>query len=243
MVEGYDCSSPDSLREFMARYYPDYTDNLDLAKILCERWKRRSRESAAVKAYSRGGGYRRVKAREVRAGERVEIEGVVGEVDSFTYRGCPDKRKTGCRESEMRDWVVTKLYIEDDSGGVWAMTISESPLDVDADYIVRVRGYAKKWRDRVELSIHDLEVLAKPRVDAAPPARRDQPRQSSSDQHQQSECVEQLLSLVREVGEIDYDSFARALSRKCGLDESAIDSLPVETYRDRYGRVFVRLKQ
>lgn len=211
----WNCEDPEELTRFMEKYYPDYKGNLELAKILCRKWN----EKRKGRPRTRSREYRRAKIGELKPKGYYEVEGVVTNVSKTKYMGCPDKKKTGCRKSDMVEWKITGFELADDTGSIWVSRIDEDWLDVDDMYVVRVRGWTKLYKGEIEMSAHDVDVIAKPRSGGGDDNVVEEPSR------EQVECVDKLVETVKSLGDMYLETFAQVLDKKCRLDEKYADWL------------------
>ena len=172
--------SDEEIRKFMEKYYPEWANNLELGRILYEKFKRRLNNKG-------GSLVEKVKIGELEdwLGKRVIIEGVITDVNVSTYVGCPvchRSARRGCEHlasGQVQESTIYRvdLSVADDTGSARIVTypMNEEEYgeylkkDIQVGDVIRVDGVVKKWKGKIEVSAdcRSIELVRKVEVDIA----------------------------------------------------------------------------
>ena len=171
--------SDEEIRKFMEKYYPEWANNLELGRILYEKFKRRINNNG-------GSLVEKVKIGEILNGQyelgtRVETEGVIIDIQTKMYVGCPICGKSVKRMCEHLNNGVepVNLYfpiivVADDTGeidvGLWTMTkeeFDEFLNQYSIGDVINVVGRLKQWNNKYEIAASkgNIKIVRKVQVD------------------------------------------------------------------------------
>lgn len=153
--EGVVEMSDEEIMKWMRENYPQYADNIELARALYNRIVKKKR-------YGRNGSPEegRILIGEIdTSGIWVRIKGVVVEKKESHYVGCAVCRKKKCKEHHAgtRRYTFTNVLVGDESGMIWCAY--PDALDAEVGDEVIVNGRTKIWKNNIEIMANEIEVI------------------------------------------------------------------------------------
>ena len=151
--EGVADMSDEEILRWMRENYPQYADNIELARMLYRRLvqKKKVPRNDSVKA---------VKISELKKPKmRVRIRGVIVEKSVSEYVGCAICKRKNCKEHHAgtKRYKFTNFLVGDDTGVIWVGYGDEIPFEVGDE--VEVVGRTKVFRDNIEVMADSVEGL------------------------------------------------------------------------------------
>ena len=151
--EGVADMSDEEILRWMREHYPQYADNIELARMLYRRLveKKRVPRNDSVKS---------VKISELKKPKmRVRIRGVIVEKSVSEYVGCAICKRKNCKEHHAgtKRYKFTNFLVGDDTGVIWVGYGDELPFEVGDE--VEVVGRTKVFRDNIEVMADSVESL------------------------------------------------------------------------------------
>lgn len=131
--------------------------------------------------------------------KRVEIHGVVAEVQRRKYEGCAVCRKKTCdvHDGATKEYTVLSLLVGDDTENIWCSKIN-GDINVVEGLEVKVRGITRVYRGSLEILIDELEIIEESKV-------------------------QQFFDVLRKAGKLS-EKVAKAYAKNLGIEWENVES-------------------
>jgi len=221
----------EEIREFMRKYYPEWANNLELGRILYEKFIKRNRNNSQIGAEVAKIGD--ILSGQYNIGAKVLVKGIVMDISVRSYLGCPicyRKVERQCehivnKQTKPEELKIYMLRVRDDTGEILVSTFPKNVKEqaefesaVSVGDVISVVGEVNLWRDIWELRVRQFNVKRKVKIDM-----RDDPK------------VREILTILEKMGKVKEPIFVQ-MCRSRGVD---ID-LVREYIEIRDGFVYVR---